>query len=198
MLTLLRRMNLPNRLTLLRILLVPAFCAFICMEAGSAQLTAALIFIAAALTDLLDGRIARMRSLVTDFGKLMDPVADKLLVTAAMVFLTAQNRMNAGMCVAFIAREFIISGFRMVAASRGVVIAAGPLGKYKTTAQMAAIVATILCMPVGNEPSLLGTYLHDAAPIAAVALMWIALALAVISCIDYIWRNRNVIDTTNI
>ena len=198
MLKLLKCMNLPNRLTLLRILLVPAFCAFICLETGWAQLTAALIFVAAALTDLLDGRIARSQNLVTDFGKLMDPIADKLLVTAAMVFLTAQSRMNAGMCVAFIAREFIISGFRMLAASRGVVIAAGPLGKYKTAAQMAAIVASILCLPVGDGPSLLSAPLKGAAPVIAAALMWIALALAVVSCVDYIRRNRGVMDTTNI
>ena len=128
MLTLLKRMNLPNKLTLLRVALAPVMCAFICVEAGWAQLTAALIFVGAAVTDMFDGRIARTRNLITDFGKLMDPVADKLLVTAAMVFLTAQHRMNAGVCVVFIAREFIISGFRMIAASRGVVIAAGKPG----------------------------------------------------------------------
>ncbi len=198
MLNLLRRMNLPNRLTLLRVLLVPVFCSFVCGETLQAQLAAALVFAAASLTDMLDGKIARSQGLITDFGKLMDPIADKLLVTAAMVFLTAQSRMNAGMCVVFIAREFIISGFRMVAASRGIVIAAGPLGKYKTAAQMAAIIASILCMPLGGEPSLLGDLLPGAAPILAAALMWIALALAVISCVDYIRRNPNVIDTTNI
>ena len=198
MLTLLRRMNLPNKLTLLRVLLMPVFCAFICSEADWAQLTAALVFAAASLTDLLDGKIARRNHLITDFGKLMDPIADKLLVTGAMVFLTAQGRMNAGMCVAFIAREFIISGFRLVAASRGVVIAASPLGKYKTTTQMIAIVAAILCRPMGGAPSLLGRYLPGAAPVIAASLMWIALALAVLSCVDYIRRNRHVIDTTNI
>ena len=195
MLNLIRRMNLPNRLTLLRILLAPVFCAFICVEAGWAQLAAALIFIAASLTDMLDGRIARQRNLITDFGKLMDPIADKLLVTAAMVFLTAQHRMNAGMCVVFIAREFIISGFRMVAASRGVVIAAGKLGKYKTVTQMIAVVMSILCLGFGGVPAVLG---WPPFAVLARAVMWAALALAVLSCVDYILLNRSVIDTTNI
>ena len=195
MLTLLKRMNLPNKLTLLRVALVPVMCAFICVEAGWAQLTAALIFVGAAVTDMFDGRIARSRNLITDFGKLMDPVADKLLVTAAMVFLTAQHRMNAGACVVFIAREFIISGFRMIAASRGVVIAAGPLGKYKTITQMIAVTMSILCLSFGGAAALLGW-----APLAVLArvMMWIALALAVLSCVDYILRNRHVIDTTSI
>ncbi len=195
MLTHLKRMNLPNKLTLLRVALVPVMCAFICVEAGWAQLTAALIFVGAAITDMFDGRIARSRNLITDFGKLMDPVADKLLVTAAMVFLTAQHRMNAVVCVVFIAREFIISGFRMIAASRGVVIAAGPLGKYKTITQMIAVTMSILCLSFGGAAALLGW-----APLAALArvMMWIALALAVLSCVDYILRNRHVIDTTSI
>ena len=191
MLTLLKRMNLPNKLTLLRVALVPVMCAFICVEAGWAQLAAALIFVGAAVTDMFDGRIARSRNLITDFGKLMDPVADKLLVTAAMVFLTAQHRMNAGVCVVFIAREFIISGFRMIAASRGVVIAAGPLGKYKTITQMIAVTMSILCLSFGGAAALLGWAL-------ARVMMWIALALAVLSCVDYILRNRHVIDTTSI
>ncbi len=195
MLSFLKRMNLPNRLTLLRILLVPVFCAFICVEACWAQLAAALIFVAASLTDMFDGRIARSRGLVTDFGKLMDPIADKLLVTAAMVFLTAQHRMFAGVCVVFIAREFIISGFRMVAASHGVVIAAGPLGKYKTTAQMIAVVMSILCLPLSGLSPVL-----DWTPLAVLThvMMWAALALAVVSCADYILRNRHAIDTKNI
>ena len=195
MLSLLKRMNLPNRLTLLRIVMVPAMCAFLCVEAGWAQLAAALIFVAAAVTDMFDGRIARSRNLITDFGKLMDPIADKLLVTAAMVFLTAQHRMNAGVCVVFIAREFIISGFRMVAASRGVVIAAGPLGKYKTVTQMIAVTMSVLCLGFGDMPAVI-----DWTPFAVLShvTMWIALALAVLSCVDYIRRNRHVIDTRNI
>ncbi len=195
MLSFLKRMNLPNRLTMLRIALVPVFCVFLCVEARWAQFTAALLFVAAAVTDLFDGRIARGRGLVTDFGKLMDPIADKLLVTSAMVFLTAQGRMIAGVCLAFIARELIISGFRMIAASRGVVIAASPLGKYKTVAQMIAVTASILCLPLREVPAALG---WTPLAVLARAAMWIALALAVLSCVDYILRNRHIIDTTNI
>ena len=195
MLSLLKRMNLPNRLTLMRIALVPVMCAFLCVETRWAQLVAALIFVAAAVTDLFDGRIARTRGLITDFGKLMDPIADKLLVTAAMVFLTAQHRMNAGVCVVMIAREFIISGFRMVAASRGVVIAAGSLGKYKTVTQMVFVTMGILCLGFSEL-----TPVINWVPLAVLTrvMMWVALALAVLSCVDYIRRNRHVIDTTNI
>lgn len=195
MLSLLKRMNLPNRLTLLRIVLVPLMCAFLCVEARWAQLVAALLFVAASVTDMFDGRIARERGLITDFGKLMDPIADKLLVNAAMVFLTAQHRMNAGVCVVFIARELIISGFRMVAASRGVVIAAGPLGKYKTVTQMIAVTMSILCLGFSGAAAMI-----DWAPLAVLThvMMWVALALAVLSCVDYIRRNGHVIDTTNI
>lgn len=195
MLSLLKRMNLPNKLTLMRIALTPVMCAFLCVETHWAQLAAALIFVAAAVTDLFDGRIARTRGLITDFGKLMDPIADKLLVIAAMVFLTAQHRMNAGACVVIIARELIISGFRMVAASRGVVIAAGPLGKYKTVIQMIFVTMGILCLGFGGLNPVL-----DWTPLAILTrvMMWAALALAALSCVDYIRRNSHVIDTTNI
>ena len=195
MLNFLMRMNLPNRLTLMRIVMVPIFCAFICIEAQWAQLIAALIFVAAAVTDMFDGKIARERNLVTDFGKLMDPIADKLLVTAAMVFLTSQHRLYAGITVAFIAREFIISGFRMIAATHGTVIAAGKMGKYKTVTQMVGVVMSIVCLPFGGTDALLGW-----PPLAVLSrvVVWVALALAVVSCVDYIARNWNVIDTTNI
>ena len=180
MLKTLLRMNLPNKLTLLRVILVPVFCAFVCVESYEAQFAAALIFILASLTDMLDGKIARKKGLITDFGKLMDPIADKLLVTAAMVFLTSQNRMNAGMCVAFIAREFIISGFRMLAASRGIVIAAGKLGKYKTVTQMIAVIFLLL----NNWPfSLIGI------PFDRI-MLWIAVIMTIYSGCEYIYKNR--------
>lgn len=195
MINLIKRMNLPNKLTLLRVVLVPLFCIFISIAGRATQFIAALIFVAASLTDYFDGKIARRDHLITDFGKLMDPIADKMLVTAAMVFLTAQGRMMAGVCMIFIAREFIISGFRMIAASRGKVIAAGPLGKYKTATQMIALPALMLCVPFGTAsaaiPSALLAFL-------AQALIWISLALAILSCIDYIVRNKDVIDWENI
>lgn len=195
MINLIKRMNLPNRLTLLRIVLVPLFCIFVSFGARAYQLLAALIFIGASVTDYFDGKIARRDNLITDFGKLMDPIADKMLVTAAMVFLTAQGRMMAGVCMIFIAREFIISGFRMIAASRGKVIAAGPLGKYKTATQMIALPAIMLCVPMGEAaapiPSAFLAFL-------AQAILWVSLALAVLSCVDYILRNREVIDWEHI
>ena len=195
MIDFIKRINLPNKLTLLRVVLVPVFCIFISIHSHWAQLLAALVFIGASLTDWFDGKIARRDNLITDFGKLMDPIADKLLVTAAMVFLTAQHRMMAGVCMVFIAREFIISGFRMIAASRGKVIAAGPLGKYKTAAEMVCLPACILCISFDGCAAVLSSSFMS---VLAQIILWIALALAVLSCIDYIVRNRDVIDTTNI
>lgn len=183
-------MNLPNKLTLLRVLLVPAFCAFLCIEEWAAQLIAVLIFILASLTDLLDGYIARRDNLITDFGKLVDPIADKLLITSGMIFMVAQGRMSAAVVLIFIAREFIVSAFRMLAASRGTVIAADKLGKYKTAMQTLAIIMLTILKPVGNSWALLGT----GGMLAADIVTWIALGLSIASCADYIWKNRSVID----
>ena len=193
--SLIRRMNLPNRLTLMRIALVPLFCVFLSVDAVWAQIAAAAVFVAASLTDMLDGRIARKRGLITDFGKLMDPIADKLLVTAAMVFLTAQARMAPGVCTAFIAREFIISGFRLVAAARDVVIAAGTLGKYKTATQMVGIVMCVLCLPTADMPAVIA---WPSLGWIARAVIWAALCLSIVSCVEYLYKNRGVIDTREI
>lgn len=183
-------MNLPNKLTLLRIALIPLFCVFLCMSDWTGQLVAALIFILASLTDMLDGYIARRDNLITDFGKLLDPIADKMLVTSAMIFMVAQSRMSAVVVLLFVSREFIISAFRMLAASRGTVIAADKLGKYKTVAQMVAIVMLILFKPVGESPALLG----NIGAIAADAVTYIALILSLVSCGDYLYKNRSIID----
>lgn len=183
-------MNLPNKLTLLRIFFIPIFCIFLCIEEWAAQLIAVLIFILASLTDLLDGYIARRDNLVTDFGKLVDPIADKLLVTSGMIFMVAQGRMSAAVVLIFIAREFIVSAFRMLAASRGTVIAADRLGKCKTVAQTLAIIMLIFFKPIGNSWTLMGR----AGMIAADVVTWIALILSIISCADYIWKNRSIID----
>lgn len=195
MIDLIKRMNLPNKLTLLRIILVPVFCVFVSIHAPWAQIIAFIVFAAASFTDMLDGKIARKNNLVTDFGKLMDPIADKMLVTAAMVFLTAQGRMMPGVCMVFIGREFIISAFRMIAASRGTVIAAGILGKYKTVTQMIGVMAGMLCLPFEGCPAVLNVGFMA---VLTQIVIWIALVLAVLSCIDYILRNKHVIDTTNI
>jgi len=183
-------MNLPNKLTLLRVALVPVFCVFLCMEGLLWQIIALIVFLIASLTDLLDGYIARRDNLITDFGKLVDPIADKLLITAAMIFMVAQTRMSATVVLLFVAREFIVSAFRMLAASRGTVIAADKLGKYKTAAQTLAIVLLILFKPLGGAAPLLGT----AGMVAADIVTWIALVLSVVSCADYIYKNRSIID----
>ena len=122
-------MNLPNKLTMLRILMIPLFVVFALIQRQWAQYLALLIYILACLTDFLDGRIARSRNLVTNFGKFADPIADKLLVMAALVVLVDTGRMPSWVCIVMLAREFIISGFRLVAAGNGTVIAAGMLGK---------------------------------------------------------------------
>lgn len=182
-------MNLPNRLTLLRILFVPLFCVFLCIPEWFGQLIAVLIFIAASLTDLLDGYIARRDNLITDFGKLVDPIADKLLITSAMIFMVAQNRISAVVVLIFIAREFVISGFRMLAASQGTVIAADKLGKYKTVAQTIAVILLILFKPLDSSWALMGA----AGVVLADVVTYIALALSVVSCVDYIYKNRSLI-----
>lgn len=183
-------MNLPNKLTILRVILIPVFCIFLRMEEWAGQLIAMLIFVLASLTDLLDGYIARRDNLVTDFGKLVDPIADKLLITSAMIFMVAQNRMSATVVLLFVAREFIVSAFRMLAASRGTVIAADKLGKYKTAMQTLAVIMLILFKPIGDSWALLGT----AGTVAADIVTYIALALSIVSCADYIYKNRSIID----
>ena len=137
-------MNLPNKLTILRICLIPLFVIFAKLSGLGMQIIAVLIYIAACVTDMLDGRIARSQHLVTNFGKFMDPIADKLLVMSALVVLTYQHRMPDWVCILMLAREFLVSGFRLVAVENGVVIAAGPLGKLKTVFQMIATVALML------------------------------------------------------
>ena len=181
-------MNLPNKLTMLRVCLIPFFVLFAKLEGLGMQMIAVAIYIVACITDSLDGRIARSRNLVTNFGKFMDPIADKLLVMSAMVVLTAQGRMPDWVCILMLAREFLVSGFRLVAVENGRVIAAGPLGKLKTVFQMIATIALMLLVPVAGEP-LLGI----AGVTAANVLMYIALILTVISGADYLIRNRDCI-----
>ena len=134
-------MNLPNKLTIFRVILVIPFVA---LMLNGYDLWAVAVFIIASLTDLLDGKIARKYNLITDFGKFMDPLADKLLVCAAMICLVEMGRLPAWMVIVIISREFIISGFRLVASDNGVVIAASYWGKFKTTFQMLMIIVLIL------------------------------------------------------
>ena len=170
-------MNLPNKLTIFRVILVIPFVA---LMLNGYDLWAVAVFIIASLTDLLDGKIARKYNLITDFGKFMDPLADKLLVCAAMICLVEMGRLPAWMVIVIISREFIISGFRLVASDNGVVIAASYWGKFKTTFQMLMII--VLILNLGGVFDLIG-----------LVLTWIALILTVVSLIDYLVKNKQVI-----
>ncbi len=181
-------MNLPNKLTILRVCLIPFFVVFAKMGGTAMQAVAVGIYVLACVTDALDGRIARSRNLVTNFGKFMDPIADKLLVMSAMIVLAAQGRMPDWVCILMLGREFLVSGFRLVAVENGVVIAAGPLGKLKTVFQMVSTIALMLLVPVEGAPML-----GEAGATVARVLMYIALILTVISGADYIIRNRECI-----
>jgi len=177
-------MNLPNKLTTLRVIMIPFFVFFLLWQNGenhTFRMIALALFIIASLTDLLDGKIARKYNLVTDFGKFMDPLADKLLVCSAMICLIEKGQLAAWIVIIIIAREFIISGFRLVAADNGIVIAASYWGKFKTVFQMLMVIVLILNIP-NSFFAVLGT-----------VLTYIALALTVVSLIDYIAKNKNVL-----
>jgi len=179
-------MNLPNRITVARAAAVPAIVILMYIPSISAQWWAAAVFAAASLSDMADGYIARKRKLITDFGKFADPIADKLLITAAMVVLVGKGHMAAWAVAAFISREFIISAYRLAAATKGVVIAADKLGKYKTLAQSIAVPMLMLFKPAGNAAINWGAFGEAASDIVT----YIALALSVVSCINYIYANR--------
>ena len=157
-------MNLPNKLTVLRVVMIPFFVAFLLFDiTGAADKWIALaIFCAASLTDMLDGKIARKYNLVTNFGKFMDPLADKLLVCTAMICLVSMDKLNVIVVLVIIAREFIISGFRLVASDNGIVIAASYWGKFKTVSQMAMVI--VLIMDLGGVFEMIGN-----------VLVWVAL-----------------------
>lgn len=176
-------MNLPNKLTVLRVIMIPFFVFFLLWQGGenrTFRLIALALFIIASLTDLLDGKIARKYNLVTNFGKFMDPLADKLLVCSALICLIELGELPAWMVLIIISREFIISGFRLVASDNGVVIAASYWGKFKTTFQMLMII--VLILNLGGVFDMIG-----------LMLTWIALILTVVSLIDYLVKNKQVI-----
>lgn len=176
-------MNLPNKLTCFRVLLIPFFVFFLLAPyfEGYGNYIALVIFIIASLTDLLDGKIARKYNLVTNFGKFMDPLADKLLVSAALIALIELELLPAWVVIVIISREFIISGFRLIASDNGVVIAASYWGKFKTTFQMIMVVVLILDID------------HIAFYVLGQILIWVSLALTIISLIDYIVKNKDVL-----
>ncbi len=189
-------MNLPNKLTVFRMILIVPFVIlllggfhqwswFTAIFGGIMEYVdyiALAIFIIASLTDLLDGKIARKYNLVTNFGKFMDPLADKLLVCAALIALIEMGRIPSWVVIVIISREFIISGFRTVASDNGVVIAASYWGKFKTTFQM-----VMVCLMIADIPAL---------ELVTSIVMWIALVLTVVSLVDYLWKNKDVMKDT--
>jgi CDP-diacylglycerol--glycerol-3-phosphate 3-phosphatidyltransferase len=168
-------LNVPNFLTVVRILLVPVVVVALLEETPNADMLAAVVFAVAAFTDGLDGYLARSRGSVTTFGKLMDPLADKLLIIAPLILLVSAGRIAGWVAMVIIAREFAVTGLRMVAAERGIVISAGPLGKLKTVLQVAAIFALIAV---------------KSTPLWVDALVYVAVAVTVVSGADYFFGLR--------
>ena len=174
-------MNLPNKLTVLRMVLVPFFVATLLLSKTNDTLkwVALALFVIASLTDFADGYIARKYNLITNFGKFMDPLADKILTVSGMICLIELGRIPSWIVVIIVAREFIISGFRLIAAENGVVIAANYWGKFKTTFQMFMIILMIM-----NIPQL---------QIVTNIVMWIAPALTILSLVTYINANKQIL-----
>lgn len=176
-------MNLANKLTTFRVLCIPIFVIFMLIESIPYNYyLAALVFIIASITDLFDGKIARKYHLVTNFGKFMDPLADKMLVSAALICLTPKM-IPSWVVIIIISRELFISGFRMLAADQGIVLAAGWWGKFKTAFSMVMIIVLIVNTPLNNS------VLY----IIGQILIWISLALTIISMIEYVSKNFNVL-----
>lgn len=177
-------MNLPNKLTLARIIMIPFFVFFLLTDlVPYSQYIALGIFALASLTDLLDGKIARKYNLITNFGKFMDPIADKLLVASAFIAFVELGLMPSWIVIILIAREFVVSGFRLVASDAGIVLAAGWGGKFKTATQM--ILCCFLIVHLGEK--IFAFYVIEQ------VLIYLSLALSVFSMIEYIVKNRKVI-----
>ena len=183
-------MNLPNKLTLARMIAVPFFIIAYLMGAYTISL---ILFCAASLTDYFDGKIARERGLVTNFGKIMDPLADKILVYSALCLFIESDIIAAWMLIVILAREFIVAGMRTVAASEGRVLAAGMSGKIKTVLQMFAVIAYLLALSLGafdasrGEGSAAATVL-----MLGNVLFWAALVMTVYSGTEYVIKNRDI------
>ena len=181
------KMNLPNKLPILRVLMIPFFVFFLLWKPEDMvfRIIADVIFCLASLTDMLDGKIARKYNLITNFGKFMDPLADKLLVSAALICLVELKQLPSWVVIIIIRREFIISGFRLIAATDGIVIAASMWGKFKTVSQMAMIILLVLNLP------------YRSAVILGYILVALATILTVISLVDYIVKNKDVLKEQN-
>lgn len=175
-------MNTPNKLTVARMIIVPFLVVFLLTGWGgdANRYISLALFVGASVTDWFDGYLARKNNLVTNFGKFMDPLADKLLVCSAMICMIDLKRLSAWFVIIVIAREFIISGFRLIAAENGIVIAANYWGKFKTASQMIMIILLIL-------------HFDGIFVILEQIFIWLSLALTIISLITYIWQNRTVL-----
>lgn len=175
-------MNTPNKLTIARMIIVPFLVIFLLTGWGGEanRYISLTLFVVASVTDWFDGYLARKNNLVTNFGKFMDPLADKLLVCSAMICMIDLKRLPAWFVIIIIAREFIISGFRLIAAENGIVIAANYWGKFKTASQMIMIILLIL-------------HCDGIFVILEQIFIWLSLALTIISLITYIWQNRTVL-----
>ncbi len=178
-------MNTANKLTLLRVVLVPVFMAFLLMNGTAWQLAALAVFVIASLTDMLDGQIARRCNQITTFGKFADPLADKMLTTAAFLVFMQKGIINSWAVMIILAREFMVAGVRLAAVSEGKVIAASFWGKFKTVSQMAAIIIAILVLNISAVP-------QSAAVIVTNIFVWISVVLTVISGADYLVKNWNL------
>lgn len=178
-------MNTPNKLTVARMIMVPFLVVFLLTGWGGEanRYISLILFVAASITDWFDGYLARKNHLVTNFGKFMDPLADKLLVCSAMICMIELGRLPAWFVIIIIGREFIISGFRLIAAENGIVIAANYWGKFKTVSQMIMIILLILHFDL------------SVFVILEQIFIWLSLALTVISLMTYIWQNRSVLSS---
>jgi CDP-diacylglycerol---glycerol-3-phosphate 3-phosphatidyltransferase len=187
-------MNLPNRLTLGRLLLTVLFVAAMSVDHVSAKFAALVIFLVATLTDYLDGHLARKYGLVTDFGKLMDPLVDKILTAAAFILLIPAGAIPAWVVIVIISREFLITGLRLLANSKGRILPAERLGKHKTAWQMITIIYFLCLLPMSGTT-------WSSAPWFVIAwngigglLIAVTAALTVYSGFAYLWKNRDLIE----
>lgn len=172
-------MNTANKLTLLRVALVPVFMAFMLTEGTAWQIAALAVFIIASLTDMIDGKIARKYNQITTFGKFADPLADKMLITAAFLVFLQNGVINSWAVMIVMAREFMVAGVRLAAVAEGTVIAASIWGKLKTVSQMAAVIIALIVL---NIPSLNGVLVTN-------VCIWISVILTVLSGADYLIKN---------
>ena len=188
------RMNLPNRLTVGRLILTFVFLGTMSVVFPLHKTWSLLIFVIASVTDFLDGYIARKYDLITAFGKLMDPLVDKILMTGGFVMLTAMGHIPAWIVVVILAREFMVTGLRLVASAEGKVLAAENLGKYKTTIQIVTVIYFLTMLAVGEDGSFLGLL----SPIFEIqivgqTLIWASLVLTLLSGFNYMWKNRELL-----